>query len=131
MKSKFTKIFSNKYTKYLIIFLVVVILILWSLLVFKKIQITERIIHNPLSKFNRETSINDVNFIEWWMTFRYINIVFKVPGDYLKTKLNINDKKYPNISLWKYARNSKIDNNVFLDQIKEHIREYIKLYPIR
>lgn len=131
MKSKIKKFFSNKYIKILYIFILSVLIVLFSLFIFKKIQINDRIIHNPLSNFNHKTSINDVNFIESWMTFKYINVIFKIPEEYLKTKLYIVDKKYPNIPLWKYARNSKIENTIFLNQVKELVLEYIKLNPTR
>ncbi|MDD2565782.1 MAG: hypothetical protein PHZ26_04400 [Candidatus Gracilibacteria bacterium] len=131
MKSKIKKFFSNKYIKILYIFILSVLIVLFSLFIFKKIQINDRIIHNPLSNFNHKTSINDVNFIESWMTFKYINVIFKIPEEYLKTKLYIVDKKYPNIPLGKYARNSKIENTIFLNQVKELVLEYIKLNPTR
>ena len=37
--------------------------------------------------------------ISGWMTFRYINAVFKLPPTYLENSLNIKDKHYPNLSL--------------------------------
>jgi len=81
------------------------------------------------SKYNwrqiRKTEINiNTKDIQSWMTFSYLNFVFKLPKDYLRTTLNINTSKYPNISIQKYTKLSNLDTNNFISQLKESIDNY-------
>ena len=39
----------------------------------------------------------NVDMIRDWMTFSYVNKVYNLPFDYLKTELSITNKKYPNM----------------------------------
>jgi hypothetical protein len=68
-----------------------------------------------------EVSIND---IQAWMTFDYVNVVFKLPKDYLKNILGINDARYPNIRIDRYGRDYHIDQTVLLTTIKKYITTY-------
>lgn len=54
-----------------------------------------------------------------WMTFDYLNAVFKLPPEYLQTALGIQDSRYPNISLRQYAQNHAIDEDIFLGQVQK------------
>jgi hypothetical protein len=60
-----------------------------------------------------------------WMTFDYINRSFSLPADYLKTKLNITDKKYPNISLNTWAKESNQVPNKVIEDVKTAVDEYL------
>lgn len=62
--------------------------------------------------------------IEGWMTFAYINTVFKLPTDYLKNSLGIIDERYPNISVSRYVRSHIISNIPFLVQLKDAVSNY-------
>ncbi len=53
------------------------------------------------SRHERPTTSTD---IEPWMTFSYINFLFKLPPDYLMTALGLEGEHYPNIQLARYAR---------------------------
>lgn len=46
--------------------------------------------------------------IQGWMTFRYINLVFNLPPDYLKASLKISDPSYPSLTLNSWAKKSRI-----------------------
>lgn len=59
-------------------------------------SITEQLLKKKQIK---TTSVKDIESIDSWMTFQYINLIFSLPDSYLKEKLAINDKKYPNIPI--------------------------------
>lgn len=65
-----------------------------------------------------------VDNIRDWMTFKYINHSFNLPLEYLKSNLNITNKKYPDITISKWAKESKQDKNVLLEQIKKLIQDH-------
>ncbi len=62
--------------------------------------------------------------IAGWMTFRYLNFVFKLPPAYLATELHISDKQYPNIQISRYARTHQIDSVQFLDSVQKAVASY-------
>ena len=68
----------------------------------------------------------DANYIDSWMTFRYINVIFDLPENYLKDDLNIHDNNYPNVSLKKCALTDKIDPALFLDKVKQAVNAYLE-----
>lgn len=85
--------------------------------------------NNPLGivlSGSRPAKINmpnrDIDSIEVWMTFSYINVAFQLPWDLLSTKLKIKDFRYPNLSLRNYIKDNKLDKELLLQQIKEIIR---------
>lgn len=59
-----------------------------------------------------------------WMTFGYLNRVFGLPADYLKTSLNITDKKYPNVSIKSWSTQTKQDSQKLTEQIKILVMGY-------
>ena len=62
--------------------------------------------------------------IREWMTFQYINRFFNLPPEYLKSSLDITDRKYPNITISKWAKNSKQDSAALIEEIKTLINDY-------
>ncbi len=68
---------------------------------------------------------NDIDLIEEWMTFDYINKIFGLPSDYVKTQLQITDSRYPRISLSGYARNQHIDVATLLNSVADAVRNYL------
>lgn len=68
-----------------------------------------------------QVSVSD---IAPWMTFNYINVVFNLPTDYLKNIFGINDPRYPNIRIDRYAKESHIDRTLLLNTIKKYITTY-------
>lgn len=137
MKSEYIKMFKKDFLKYFSVILLIVLIIIFSFFLIKGIWTIRRqwIMnqHKITQQFfsNHKTSISDVNYIENWMTFHYINHIFSVPENYFKDKLNIDDKKYPNIPLWRYAKSKNIDLTVFLNQVKSFLSQYIKQNPIK
>jgi len=72
---------------------------------------------------NKEITINN---IKPWMTFNYLNIIFKLDPLYLKNTLNITDLRYPNIRIDGYARINNINPLSYVENIKNLIINYTK-----
>ncbi len=70
---------------------------------------------------NQETTTQKLSDIRPWMTFDYINVVFKLPTDYLQNKLNITDYRYPNIRVDRYALHHGLNPNQLLFNIEQLI----------
>ena len=66
----------------------------------------------------------DATQIQVWMTFDYLNTVFKLPPSYLKSTLNISDPKYPNIHIGGYAKDENLNPAHALDLVKSAITSY-------
>lgn len=65
-----------------------------------------------------------VSDIQPWMTFDYVNVVFKLPPAYLKQSLNITDPHYPNLQISRYARRNNLDPQQLIGQIQNSILNY-------
>ena len=72
----------------------------------------ERLMHKP-------EHIATPDEVQPWMTFSYINFIFKIPDSYLQSRLGITDSKYPRIQIQKYARAHSLDVGVLLGTIKQ------------
>lgn len=83
------------------------------------------------NKHTNRLSVDDIEYIDIWMTFQYINFVFGIPEDYLKDQLHITDTRYPNMTLGKYMKNENIDKADFLEKIKDMIRVYMSLQSVK
>ncbi len=59
-----------------------------------------------------------------WMTFNYLNVVFKLPPDYLRQQLAITDNRYPNVSIDAYSRRNHLDSQAVLLSIQKAIDSY-------
>lgn len=69
----------------------------------------------------------NVNNITHWMTFDYINTIFKLDPSYLKNALLIDDTRYPNIRIDNYARRHNINLPVFMQNIENIITNYSRI----
>ncbi len=65
--------------------------------------------------------------VEGWMTFRYLNTVFKLPTNYFKDALKISDKNYPNLTINSLAKAQKIDAKNLLVRVVILIQNYSTL----
>jgi uncharacterized protein YpuA (DUF1002 family) len=95
------------------------------------LQVSQSRINNHL-KFldilkNRSKNLteNDVQLIQSWMTFGYINTIFKLPTDYLKTTLNISNSNYLVLSLYKYAKSQNFVANDFLTSVRNAVTDFL------
>lgn len=74
---------------------------------------------------NHATSSVEVGSITGWMTFDYINRVFNLPADYLKTKLAVMDPRYPKLTISKAAVSQQVSEEVYLGDLKNAISWYL------
>jgi hypothetical protein len=70
--------------------------------------------------------VNDLGVIQSWMTFDYINNVFALPPDYLKTSLKITSSRYPFLTIKHYARTQQMDVSSTMDLLRQNIANYLK-----
>lgn len=123
----------NRYIKIALAVLVFILIILFAMFIrdyqsLEQLRLT-RPYHSWLlnAKSRRPlTTVSDVNSIESWMTFDYLNYLFNLPPSYLKSQLSITDTHYPRLSISQYARKQNFDPNAFLDSVKNALRPYLK-----
>ena len=138
MKSKYFETFRNNFLSHFMVVSLLVLLLIFSFLFYRNIGSVRRLgilgQHRTMSGSllnNKIITIDDVKYIDKWMTFRYINFIFKMPESYLSGTLSMDDMRYPNISLWRYAWDKNIDTTTFLDQVKNSVTKYLQQNPIR
>jgi len=71
----------------------------------------------------------EVSNIRGWMTFDFLNKSFNLPPEYLKGKLNITEKKYPDITIDSVARSTQDDPGAMLERIKKLIMDFQNSAP--
>ncbi len=76
-------------------------------------------------RHRKPLTATDVDILLSWMTFRYINAVFKLPNNYLKDTLHITSSHYPNLSLSTYSKSEKLDGSVFINLTKKAVSDYL------
>ena len=82
--------------------------------------------HDPFLTHRRKpVSENDISYISAWMTFDYINQLFNLPKDYLKETMNINDPKYPSLTIAQYAKRNNLNPGLLILSTEEAVRNYI------
>ena len=120
----------------IIISLILVSIITWSFSVLEYYNLRNNINYLSLREDLRflripshKLSASDVDLIGSWMTFYYINEVFNIPDLILKDKLNIINKRYPNISIRQYVKDESINTEIFLENVKKIVKEYILTNP--
>ena len=85
---------------------------------------------NPFSIFywKQEALIKptekDIQNIDGWMTFGYINHQFSLPEELFVDKLTIQDKKYPRISLGAYAKKNNITREDLISQVRAIVSDF-------
>jgi hypothetical protein len=86
-----------------------------------------RLIYNRqagTSPLSHNHPMMNVDRIRPWMTFDYLNVVFRLPPSYLKNILAITDVRYPNLRIDAYAKKSNTDISSLLQTIKTSINLY-------
>jgi hypothetical protein len=61
-------------------------------------------------------------YIQPWMTFDYVNQVFGLPPTYLQDALDIQDARYPNVSIAHYAEIIGASEAAVLDEVTVTLR---------
>lgn len=63
--------------------------------------------------------------IQSWMTFDYINRVFALPPDYLKTDLSVADARYPRLTVGEFAEDDRASASSTLINVQNAVRDYL------
>jgi hypothetical protein len=71
------------------------------------------------------THLTDVDLIQPWMTYDYINHVYGLPADYLKDTLVIADPRYPRVSISESAEAQHEDAAALTAQVKTAVSHYL------
>jgi hypothetical protein len=73
------------------------------------------------TRLSHSVSVNSINT---WMTFDYINVIFKLPKNYLQTTFNITDPRYPNIRVGNYIKQHNLNLREFMNSLELAITNY-------
>lgn len=123
---------AGRYIKYAIIVLSVVIVVLFVFFIRQYVALrradiisTRELRLSAIVKNHGPATANEVSFIRSWMTFDYINTLFNIPSDYLKTHFSITDTRYPKLSISEYAGDGHLNRSVITNEIMVAIRGYL------
>jgi hypothetical protein len=100
--------------------------LLWFILSVRQLHESGKLVsdYNLRRNSNYPHNITNVNNIKTWMTFDYINFIFKLDPIYLKNTLMITDSRYPNIRIDHYTRGHNQNLLIFLQNIQLAITNY-------
>ena len=62
--------------------------------------------------------------IQPWMTFQYVNFVFKLPPNYLADALVLTDPRYPKVQIGRYARTHALPLATFVQEVQTTVAGY-------
>ena len=118
--------------KFLIISIIATIsvLILLCAVLFFVARSANRTHPNSLSNFlsaERQRGplpLAQANLVRQWMTFDYINKLFDLPENYLKTTFSISDSRYPVLSLSEYRESISTTSPTFIENVQKAIMTY-------
>jgi hypothetical protein len=68
---------------------------------------------------------SDADVIRTWMTFDYLNKLFALPPDYLKTQLGVTDASYPKLTISKFARDIGQPASSTLMEVQNAVGQYL------
>ena len=68
---------------------------------------------------------NYASAIRSWMTFDYLNKLFNLPPQYLKTQLAIPDPAYPTLTISKFAKDIHETPSSTLQATQDAVRQYL------
>lgn len=71
-------------------------------------------------------TVSDANVIRTWMTFDYLNKLFSLPPEYLKTQLSVTDPTYPKLTIGKFAKDIGQPASSTLVEIQSAVRQYLE-----
>ena len=110
----------------IVFFVLVCLLILSSVYFIHSLELSYNSGELKIHHKNQEILSNEVASIHTWMTFDYVNVVFKLPPDYLKDRLSIIDPRYPNIRIDRYAMKQGESKQQLLYTIQQLVNQNIK-----
>jgi hypothetical protein len=120
--------------KAIIVCLAVILVILLAFLVWQSISLHRQHILTArelwimnLFQHHGPPTAADVDIVRPWMTFNYVNTLFRVPPDYLQMQLQITDATYPKITIGGYAKKNGLDTNMFLQNVELTLKQYLTM----
>jgi hypothetical protein len=123
---------TGRYIEYAIIFLAIVLVVLFVFFVRQYVSLRRADVISAREswisaavKNHGPATVSDIGFVRSWMTFDYVNKLFNIPPDYLKTSLSISDARYPKISIAEYAKDDHLDTPVFLSDVLGALHNYL------
>lgn len=123
---------TRKYIRYAIIALAAILVVLAALLIQNYISLRRAQIISArelwLSAFLKNRgplTAGDVTFIRPWMTFDYVNKLFEVPPEYLRSSLSITQPSYPQLSLDAYAHDEHTDAATVVNEVERSLQSYL------
>ncbi len=78
-----------------------------------------------LSRHHAPLTAEQADVIQSWMTFDYVGRLFALPPEYLKTALQVQDVRYPAISLGHYAGEINENGTDFSLRVIAAVRNYL------
>jgi len=67
--------------------------------------------------------LTEAEVIRPWMTFDYINQLFNLPKNYLKSNINITDSRYPNLSITELSESLSTSSISVLAEVESAVAE--------
>ncbi len=123
---------TSRYIGYAMLALAVVLAVLFVFLILNYRSIRRSAIMNARESWltavihnHGPLTATDVNYVRSWMTFDYINKLFNLPPDYLKTHLMISDPHYPQLTVSRYASTNNLNPVTFLGKLDDALRSYL------
>ena len=68
---------------------------------------------------------SDASNIRTWMTFDYVNKLFSLPLNYLKSTLSISSTAYPKLTIGAFAKQTHANASSTLVNIQSAVRQYL------
>ena len=66
----------------------------------------------------------EINSLQSWMTFDYINHLFILPSEYLRTTLAITDARYPRMTIAELAEDKRITKANSLAEVQNALKVF-------
>lgn len=120
-----------RYIRYVLITLGVILIILFVFLVVQyRVLRDEQILNDRALRsaaLERHAPLppDEASVIRSWMTFDYVNRIFGLPSDYLRSRLDITDSRYPRLSIGSYAKTAGVDVTTLLNNLEAAISFYV------
>jgi len=122
----------NKYISIALIIVIVILLFLLSSflgdihnLYTNGVFVRPNSMHNFYHLPQKSATLSDVNLIERWMTFGYLNKSFNLPSDYFQIALHISDSAYPNVTISRMAKKQNLSISTYLETVKNAVSAYL------
>lgn len=64
--------------------------------------------------------------VEPWMTFSYINTLYKLPSGLLETRLGIGDVRYPDLEVRRLAKDRNMDEQDLVGLVELVVKDYLR-----